>query len=87
MLKTYKARLRDNRVEWLEKPPEGLTTRDTVEVYVTLPDDRQAERKSGAKMVAALEKLAALGTLEKTIPDPVAWQREIREDRPLPERD
>jgi hypothetical protein len=36
--------------------------------------------------VEALERLAALGGI-KSIPDPVAWQREIRKDRPLPGRE
>ena len=34
----------------------------------------------------AIEDLAALGGI-KSIPDPVAWQREMRKDRPLPGRD
>jgi hypothetical protein len=36
--------------------------------------------------LAALRKLRELGTF-KEITDPVAWQREIRKDRPLPGRD
>ena len=36
--------------------------------------------------LAALRKLRELGTF-KTISDPVAWQREIRQDRSLPGRD
>jgi hypothetical protein len=35
---------------------------------------------------AALRKLRELGTF-KEIVDPVAWQREIRKDRPLPGRE
>jgi len=35
----------------------------------------------------AFARLRALGGLRDTIPDPVAWQREIRQDRPLPGRD
>jgi hypothetical protein len=35
----------------------------------------------------AFEKLRALGGLRDAIPDPVAWQREQRQDRPLPGRD
>jgi antitoxin component of MazEF toxin-antitoxin module len=34
----------------------------------------------------ALKELQALGPF-KSIEDPVAWQREIRKDRPLPGRD
>jgi hypothetical protein len=35
----------------------------------------------------ALAALRALGGLKDVIPDPAAWQREQREDRPLPGRE
>ena len=35
----------------------------------------------------AFKKLRKLGGLRHIIPDPVAWQREQRADRPLPGRD
>ena len=35
----------------------------------------------------AFQALRALGGLREAIPDPVAWQRELRQDRPLPGRD
>lgn len=35
----------------------------------------------------ALGELRAMGGLRHVIPDPLAWQREMREDRPLPGRD
>ena len=37
--------------------------------------------------LAALRSLREHGGLMATIPDPVAWQREQRKDRPLPGRD
>ena len=37
-----------------------------------------------AKRLAAYEGLRALGGLDDVIPDPAAWQRELRADRPLP---
>jgi hypothetical protein len=40
-----------------------------------------------AKRVAALEGLRASGGLGEIIPDPMAWQREIREDVVLPGRE
>lgn len=40
-----------------------------------------------AKRVAALEGLRASGGLGDVIPDPMAWQREIREDVVLPGRE
>lgn len=36
---------------------------------------------------AALGELRAMGGLSRAIPDPVAWQKEMREDRPRPGRD
>jgi hypothetical protein len=35
----------------------------------------------------AFQKLRALGGLRDVIPDPVAWQQELRQDRLLPGRD
>ena len=43
----------------------------------------KAER--GKRIKAALQDLADMGTFAH-IEDPVAWQREIRKDRPLPGR-
>jgi hypothetical protein len=35
----------------------------------------------------AFARLRELGGLRGVIPDPVAWQRDMRQDRPLPGRD
>ena len=40
-----------------------------------------------ARRKAAYAGLRAAGGLTDVIPDPAAWQREIRADRPLPGRD
>ena len=37
-------------------------------------------------MAQVLEELAAQDTVAEAIPDPAAWQREIRQDRELPGR-
>ncbi len=39
-----------------------------------------------ARRVKALEKIRKLNPYRE-ISDPVEWQREMREDRPMPERD
>ena len=44
------------------------------------------ERPTQEDALAALRRLRELGTFKK-IAGPVAWQREIRQDRPLPGRD
>ncbi len=40
-----------------------------------------------AKRAAAFEAIRAMGGLKDVIPDPVAWQRETREDVVLPGRE
>ena len=40
-----------------------------------------------AQRKAAFQKLRELGGLRDMIPDPMAWQREMRKDRSLPGRD
>ncbi len=40
-----------------------------------------------ARRAAAFEAIRAMGGLKDVIPDPVAWQREIREDVVLPGRE
>lgn len=86
---TYRAVLRGNRLEWRgEIPPEVGKDRE-IDVAVAILRDGPPARKadSGARMAAALEKLAASSTGVTAIEDPVAWQREVRGDRPLPGRD
>ncbi len=40
-----------------------------------------------AQRKAAFQKLRELGGLRQVIPNPVTWQREMRQDRKLPGRD
>ncbi len=80
----YKAKLKDGHVEWgVVRPPASLNGSDLV-VTVAKPALPKGER--GRRMAEALRKIAASGGI-KSIPDPVAWQREIRKDRKLPFRD
>jgi len=39
----------------------------------------------GSKMADALDELAAIGAF-RGIEDPARWHRQIRQDRPLPDR-
>ncbi len=89
MLHTYKAILIGDRLEWDDEAPEPTPRERPVPVHVTILDDAllPAQRQArGQQMTAALERLAATTTLA-SISDPVAWQREARNDRRLPERD
>jgi hypothetical protein len=89
MPRTYKAILRGDRVQWLGDAPDtngGIP----VEVIVVSdtdrrasPDDTEVRRR---QVHEALEALAASNPFAE-ITDPIAWQREIRKDRPLPGRE
>jgi len=70
--------------------PQNLR-RGKVRVVATLQAEqeiasRSAEGKPGTPL-EALKELRKLGGLGHVIPDPVAWQREQRKERPLPGRD
>lgn len=84
-MRTYKAILRDNQIEWLECPPE---TAGALQVYITFPEEQDSEFSSnrGKLMAEVLAELARRDTFA-AIPDPVAWQRELRAERALPDRD
>ncbi len=88
MLETYQGVLHDNKIEWSGEAPPTLPPDKGVRVHVTLLDRIPVPVPSGSqglRMAEALERLAADRSLEH-IPDPTAWQREMREDRPLPDR-
>lgn len=90
MLNTYKAILKGDRLEWSGEAPELIPEDRPVAVHVTILDEEGVlvpERLSqGQRMAAALEQLAATPALAD-IADPVAWERETRQDRSLPDRD
>ena len=83
---TYKALLRGDRLEWLENEPESLPDA-ILSVEVTLEETAldRAKSANGPAMAILLEKLAAQGTFSD-IAAPKTWQRELRQDRPLPGR-
>ena len=88
MLHTYKAILRGDRLEWVDDLPKNIST-DVVSVYVTVLDESAIPvtvEGSGPRMAAVLEQLAAIHALAD-LTDPAAWEREIRQDRSLPDRD
>lgn len=80
MLSTYKAILKGDRLEWREEKPETLADRELA-VIVTILDE-PASPSRGDRMANALERLAASGG--PGIDDPLEWERESRQDRPLP---
>jgi len=82
MVKTYKAILRANRLEWSEEIPERLAEDRPVKVSVTV---LEGDAGQGDRMAEALEALAHSDAGSR-IPDPAAWEREQRDDRHLPGR-
>lgn len=89
MLRTYKAILRGNRLEWDEAAPETGSADQPIAVHVTILDSLDASLAAlttGQQMAAVLEQLAR-ETTRTVINDPVAWQREQRRDRDLPDRE
>lgn len=86
MYKTYNATMRGNQIEWeTDSPP--VDTEAGVKVQITvLKQFEGTEEERKEKLFAALEKLAHEGKTPWP-EDPAAWQREIRQDRPLPGRE
>ena len=77
----------------IEALPESATLEEAIQrIYraLKLKQALEASRSDsadpGRRMVAALEALATRSAL-RDISDPVAWEREVRRDRPLPGRD
>jgi hypothetical protein len=86
-MRTYRALLRGDRLEWLGEAPESQTDAPlSVQVSIIEPEPISEEYTRGLAMAALLEKLAARGTFS-AISDPIQWQRELRQDRALPGRE
>ena len=84
MSETYKAIVRGNTIEYQGDAPDA---HDAVEVEVTVRrSPYEAKEPNGRRAMAALARIADKGGISSIV-DPVAWQREIRKDRPLPGRE
>jgi hypothetical protein len=82
MARTYTATIIGNRLQWRGDAPPSDTP---LEAEVTILEPADAER--GRKLADLLQQIADRGDLARAIPDPLAWEREIRKDRPLPGRE
>lgn len=78
------SRLPPPRAARLERLIIGLL--DLVEPETARAGDETEDRRRREQALAALDRIAARGGITG-IPDPVAWQREQRNDRPLPGRE
>ncbi|WP_374687121.1 hypothetical protein [Promineifilum sp.] len=87
MLATYRAVLKGNRLEWTEETPQLPSEQEAVSVYVTfVPEAEETLEDRRQRVADALYELSMSGAFAE-IDDPITWQREIRQDRPLPGRD
>lgn len=85
MMEKYRATIHGNTIEWDGDAPADLTDQNaSIKVDVTVVSVR-SKQPDGKKMAEALAEIAARGGVTSIL-DPVEWQREIRKDRPLPDR-
>ncbi len=87
MLRTYKAILKGNVLEWTGSVPE-LNGERSLNVSVTIleKESNSEKTKRGKEMAAILNELSETNPFS-VIDDPVQWQREVREDRNQPYRE
>lgn len=85
MLPTYKAILTKDRVQWQDEAPPSEQPASVIITFLHATPSNPKE-SDGQEMAAALREIAARGGLS-AIDDASKWQREQRQDRPLPGRD
>ncbi len=85
MLKTFNAILKNNSLQWLDETPK-IALNASVKVYVTLLEEitTNQTQSNGQKMAEALSKISKNSNFANI--NPQKWQQEIRQDRPLPNR-
>lgn len=82
MVETYHAMLKAGRLDWgAEGPPDSLTQL-TVPVTLTIETSPLEPASRGKAMAKALANIAASGGAQ-SYGDPLQWQQETRQDRPL----
>ena len=83
MLRTYEAILKNERILWTGDAPDQTKP---VRIRVTVIDEDETDAKErGRKMAEILSKIAVVDGFS-SIEDPEEWQREVRRDRSLPDR-
>ena len=86
MLPTYRAVLHGDRLEWVDDVPEQARDDQRVTVIVTIVGNTANHIPDGQRMADALGRMASRGG-PSGIGDALDWQREQREERPLPGRE
>ncbi len=86
MLTTYKATIHGSHIRWTDERPLIVTREQEIEVLITvlyeMSQPAEMTEQRGEQMARCLEKIAQTGGITG-IADPVAWQRELRQDRRL----
>ena len=86
MLTTYKATLHGSHIHWTDERPNAEITDQDIDVLITILSERgqapDTTERRGERMAQCLEKIAQTGRITG-IADPIAWQRELRQDRQL----
>jgi hypothetical protein len=82
---TAQAEITSDHRLMIDMPVSADLPAGRIEVTVALAKPPQKLVSNHRKAVAILSELAGRGRV--LVPDPVAWQREVREDRPLAGRD
>ncbi len=87
MPNVYKVIIRNDRIEWTTEPPAQARGGQPIHAQVRLlEEDDISKKERGLRMAQIMERLAQMQ--DTGLPeDPVQWQREEREDRPLPGRE
>lgn len=85
MLETYEATVQGDHIEWGQSRPPQVEANRKIKVSVTVLEKAQPT-PPGESLFAILNRLAATDVY-KLFGDPLEWQREQREDRPLLGRD
>jgi hypothetical protein len=78
-----KGALEGNRIDWSGEAP---TPDQPLRVHVTVLDEENASEDRGRRMAGALSRLAESGAFAE-IDDPSEWQRKVRRERSLLERE
>lgn len=65
----------------------GLRVGDKPSIALPIVKPKKQNRAEIARLIRQLQEVSKDGKGLANIEDPVAWQREIRKDRPLPGRD
>jgi hypothetical protein len=85
MLRTFKAVLKGDRLEWVDEIPETRERPFLVHVTLVEEDTVASVSSRGQQMSEILSQLAEANTFSEV--NPIAWQREVRQDRSMSDRD